>query len=376
MTKARLVASARITVPEGTYVELVASLFTTLLTAAIMAISFVAVALIIAAHTDDLWVDILAVLGSVAVTARLTVLIAFRDKAKADGLAPAEARTLEHYFAATYLGFAAVFGAYSARAFWVADARDLLLVIGLLFGYGAGVAAGVALRPRIATAAIVIAVVPTIVTAGLMANLGYGPIAGLLTLFLAGGISSIRHRYRRAAESITMRRMFASLARSDALTGLPNRLALAERFAKLARVPDQGLAVHCLDLDRFKPVNDRYGHPVGDQLLHAVAQRLEGILRGGDFAARTGGDEFVVVQSGVVDRSEAELLARRIVRALSQPFRIGGKVINIGTSVGFALSSDGSRDLEQLIRQADDALLRAKHGGGGATVGFGLKQAG
>jgi diguanylate cyclase (GGDEF)-like protein len=284
-----------------------------------------------------------------------------------------EARTLERYFAVSYLGFAVLFGAFSARAFEVANADDRLLVIGLLFGYGAGVAAGISFRPQIAIAAIAVAVVPTMVTAALMPSPIYWVLAGLLTLFLGGGISSMLNRYRRASESITMRRMFASLARSDALTGLPNRLALAERFGKLTRASDHTLAVHCLDLDRFKPVNDRYGHPVGDQLLHAVAERLTGLLRGGDFAARIGGDEFVVVQVAVANQSEADLLARRIVRALSQPFLIGSDWISIGTSVGFALSSEKRRDLEQLIRLADDALLSAKHSGGG-TVSFDLKQ--
>lgn len=161
-----------------------------------------------------------------------------------------------------------------------------------------------------------------------------------------------------------MSREYAALARIDPLSGLPNRLALADLFAKLA-LKRSTLAVHCLDLDRFKPVNDRYGHPVGDLLLRAVAGRLSALLRQGDFAARTGGDEFVVVQVVIADPSEADMLARRIVRSLAAPYVISDQVICIGTSIGYSLSQSGRHDLNGLIETADAALLVAKSRGGG-----------
>jgi diguanylate cyclase (GGDEF)-like protein len=92
---------------------------------------------------------------------------------------------------------------------------------------------------------------------------------------------------------------------------------------------------------------------------------LAGMLRGTDFAARIGGDEFVVVQSGITDGSEAEFLARRIVRVVSAPYAIGNQTITIGTSVGYALASQNGHSLENLIAAADAALLRAKRSGGG-----------
>jgi diguanylate cyclase (GGDEF)-like protein len=137
------------------------------------------------------------------------------------------------------------------------------------------------------------------------------------------------------------------------------------------------LAVHCLDLDRFKPINDSYGHPVGDLLLKAVSQRLSRTLREGDFAARVGGDEFVVVQRGLKDGTEAKLLGERIVRVVSEPYRVNDLTITIGTSIGFALVSEHGHTLDKLIAAADEALLRAKAAGGGrASRGRVLRLAG
>ena len=175
--------------------------------------------------------------------------------------------------------------------------------------------------------------------------------------------------YRFASGGITLTQQFANMAQSDPLTSLPNRFGLGARFNEVTMMGRQtgDLAVHCLDLDRFKPVNDRYGHPVGDQLLQAVSERLSRTLRGTDFAARIGGDEFVIVQSGIGDAMEAELLARRIVKVISEPYSIGDLTITIGTSIGFALISGQGHALDKLIAAADQALLRAKLAGGGCA---------
>jgi diguanylate cyclase (GGDEF)-like protein len=164
-----------------------------------------------------------------------------------------------------------------------------------------------------------------------------------------------------------MRRLFSTLARRDDLTGLPNRLSLRERFEEFAAQAGSGdmIAVHCLDLDKFKPVNDRYGHPVGDALLKAVSERLGGLLRRTDFAARMGGDEFIIVQTGIQHSDEADMLARRIVRSIAQPYSIEGHEITIGTSVGYALSPRHGNDLDRLVACADAALCQVKQGGGG-----------
>jgi diguanylate cyclase (GGDEF)-like protein len=158
------------------------------------------------------------------------------------------------------------------------------------------------------------------------------------------------------------------LAKRDALTDLPNRLLLRERFhANVAAMAQGGgrLALHCLDLDGFKPVNDLYGHPAGDAVLREVARRLTAAVRADDTIARIGGDEFVVVQAGLEHDSEAEMLARRIIKQLSQPYEIDGKTIRIAASVGIALAPDQGMDLERLIGCADRALYQAKRAGKG-----------
>ena len=354
-------------VPEGTYVELVQSLFRTLLPTTIIAASFISVALIVSAQTPDPTLIGLGVLGSVAVFARIVVLLIFRNEVAQAGLGVKRARKLERIFAIAYLIFALLFGLFSARAFVVAMPDTHVLIVALLVGYGAGVAAGIAYRPWISVAAMLLGVLPTIAVAVASPNPIYKAVSILLAVFLAGGIQSMLSQYRFASTGITMKGLFADLAQNDVLTGLRNRFGLGERFNHITMLGQtQGdLAVHCLDLDRFKPVNDKYGHPVGDLLLQAVAERLARILRGTDFAARIGGDEFVVVQSGIADHTEAEFLARRIVRVLSAPFGIADRTITIGTSVGYALASQTGPNLENLIAAADEALLQAKRNGGG-----------
>ena len=152
----------------------------------------------------------------------------------------------------------------------------------------------------------------------------------------------------------------------DALTGLANRTMftsrLKEGLARLQRTRE-GFALLAIDLDRFKHVNDSLGHPVGDELLRKVAERLQTTLRPTDTAARLGGDEFAVVQSGVNDAAGAERLAKRIVDLLGRSYMVEGHLINIGASVGVALAPADGNDPHDLIKNADLALYRAKADG-------------
>ena len=170
-------------------------------------------------------------------------------------------------------------------------------------------------------------------------------------------------------EDITERRAsearLVHMARHDTLTGLPNRLLFGEYMPHaLARARRSGgLAVLCLDLDRFKFVNDTLGHPVGDMLLRAVAQRLKDCTRESDLIVRLGGDEFAIVQEAVEQPIEATALARRLVAEISRPFQLDGNEIAIGVSVGIALAQDGLATAEVLLKCADLALYRAKDDG-------------
>ncbi len=157
-----------------------------------------------------------------------------------------------------------------------------------------------------------------------------------------------------------------SLVGRDPLSGLPNRLLFSERLDhELSRIgrSGEGLAVMFLDLDRFKEVNDTYGHQAGDELLKQVADRLQGLLRSADTMARFGGDEFAVIQTQVRSRLDAESLARRILDALTRPFELGEAPVSVGVSIGVALAPEHGLDREGLMRLADTALYQAKSEG-------------
>jgi diguanylate cyclase (GGDEF)-like protein/PAS domain S-box-containing protein len=158
------------------------------------------------------------------------------------------------------------------------------------------------------------------------------------------------------------------LAHHDALTRLPNRTGLAERLATLRDLPGRAnapFAMLALDLDRFKAVNDTLGHGVGDALLVKVATRLRAAIRAQDIVCRLGGDEFAIIQFEGQQPAAATALAQRLIDLLSRPFLVNGHVINVGTSIGVALSPGDGATLVDLTRSADLALYRAKHEGRG-----------
>lgn len=154
----------------------------------------------------------------------------------------------------------------------------------------------------------------------------------------------------------------------DALTGLPNRALFQDRLQhslELARRhPDRGFAVMIVDLDRFKLVNDSFGHLAGDRLLADVADRLRGCLRDGDTVARFGGDEFALLLDGVADAGQGLRGAARIQQAFAEPFAPHGHEVFVTPSIGLVLSGDEGAGPEELVRRADTAMYRAKELGG------------
>ena len=167
---------------------------------------------------------------------------------------------------------------------------------------------------------------------------------------------------RRRAES-----KIAHLARHDMLTNLPNRVLFREHLENaFDRIqPGRGFAVHCLDLDHFKDVNDTLGHPIGDELLKLVAARLAEAVPENDFIARIGGDEFAVVQANVSRPEQCSQLAARIVESISRPYDIEGRHIVIGTSIGIAVAPNDGANPDLLLKNADMALYLAKGDGRG-----------
>jgi len=173
---------------------------------------------------------------------------------------------------------------------------------------------------------------------------------------------------KRAEERI------AHMARHDALTGLPNRLFLRDTMEEALARPsdgdgegegggDGGFAVLCLDLDDFKAVNDSLGHPAGDVLLQAVTRRLQVCVRDDDMISRLGGDEFAILQPGPDNRERAATLARRIIEVLNAAFTIDGQQVVVGASIGIAVAPRDGTEPDQLLKNADLALYRAKDDG-------------
>ncbi|WP_200845106.1 EAL domain-containing protein [Roseomonas sp. 18066] len=169
-------------------------------------------------------------------------------------------------------------------------------------------------------------------------------------------------------DDITERRQIEDrivhLAHHDTLTALPNRVTFRDRLeAALAEGPQARCALLYLDLDRFKPVNDTLGHPVGDAVLQMVAQRITAQLRKNDVVARLGGDEFAVLMDGCDRMPEVNRLADRLIREISRPMQVNGQQVVVGASIGIACAPRHGIDPDLLLRNADLALYRAKETG-------------
>ncbi|HVU91514.1 MAG TPA: sensor domain-containing diguanylate cyclase [Jatrophihabitans sp.] len=172
--------------------------------------------------------------------------------------------------------------------------------------------------------------------------------------------------------------MLSLQATHDALSGLPNRRLLYDRLSQaLAGLERRSgpLAVLFMDLDRFKPVNDEYGHDAGDRLLNVVSGRIQGVVRAGDTVARVGGDEFVVVLTELPPqpiraRAAAGRVARELIEVVGHPVDLDGARASVDASVGIVLCDDPHEDPDRLLRDADAAMYVAKRGSGGRAVFF------
>lgn len=175
-------------------------------------------------------------------------------------------------------------------------------------------------------------------------------------------------RTRELEREITVRRSIEEQLKHqvmhDGLTGLPNRAYLLERLDRLVaqfrRDPSRTFTVMFMDIDRFKSINDEIGHHAGDAALREVGKRLAGCVRAPDLVARLAGDEFAALLEDARDPTQAETIAKRLLAALEAPVRIGEHSIVVSSSIGIALASEGSSTAEDLLRNADTAMYRAK----------------
>jgi diguanylate cyclase (GGDEF)-like protein len=379
MLRSLLSSSKRL--PEPVLAELVDILFISLLPIIVIGLTITCIGTLIALRDGDavIWALVIAAIA-VSIFRGLVIAAYHRQKRAPQTAEPA--LVWERRYAIGSYTFAMLFGLFNARALATGDPLVAMLITAMTFGHGAGLVARAAVRPTICVVSLMLSVVPTVVglsiyIAGVSDSYTKAACAVLALLivgFAVASLETVAHTYQTTLQRLLNNRDLAIMAGRDALTGLPNRSLLRARLDEgIAKAGQTGelLAFHYLDLDRFKTVNDMLGHSAGDALLQAVADRLKSVLRVGDTAARFGGDEFVVVQSGVQRPDEARLLARRIVRVLSAPYNLDGEEAWIGVSVGIALAPRDGLDLEGLAARADAALYRAKHKGRGAVVLWG-----
>ncbi len=181
-----------------------------------------------------------------------------------------------------------------------------------------------------------------------------------------GKVSGLFGTCQNVTDRIEAEERIRQLACQDALTGLPNRFLFGDRLkVAIARARREGtcLAIHCLDLNDFKGINDTLGHGAGDELLRQVAKRLSGILRSSDTVARLGGDEFAIIQAPIQATEEAKLLAERLIEAVSAPYLVNNHNVFTSTAVGVAVCPKNGSDPEKLLGFADVALYQAKDQG-------------
>jgi diguanylate cyclase (GGDEF)-like protein len=170
---------------------------------------------------------------------------------------------------------------------------------------------------------------------------------------------------REAAHRDAQQKVLIHQAYHDALTGMGNRLLAHQELTSLLESPSSrvGFALLAIDLDRFKEVNDSFGHKVGDDLLIQVGQRLRPLIRKKDTLVRMGGDEFVVILENCPDEAEAAAIAGRILESVNMPFYIGSHVVGVGASIGICLYPTGAADVSELFHHADLALYKVKERG-------------
>ncbi|GLH80273.1 hypothetical protein SSBR45G_51820 [Bradyrhizobium sp. SSBR45G] len=255
------------------------------------------------------------------------------------------------------VAFGLAVGALSARAFQIGDGPGIWMCFGLSMAFCVGLISRVS--PWIVMTSSAVLLIPTVIACLLQPEPVYRMGAGMVVLFW---ITLRGTSYRLTAaftERITAQQALARQAHRDFLTGLPNRAAFIAALAG----SDRPVAIIAVDLDGFKLVNDRFGHQAGDELLCQVGARLQDCLGDGGFAARFGGDEFMLLLPRA-GRDAALALAEAAVMALAQPFTLAGTRVQIGASAGILVTDDRQAETEALLDQADRALYAAKRAGG------------
>jgi len=193
----------------------------------------------------------------------------------------------------------------------------------------------------------------------------------VLAILIAVPVAATILSFRRYREAVSARRDLAELSMRDSLTGLPNRRSFPEWYAKAVEQASRTaspFAVMFIDLDRFKVVNDTYGHEAGDQVISAVTERLTSVARRDDRVIRYGGDEFVILRNDVATKPSVVRAAEEIIDLVEQPIDVNGSLVSVSASVGITIVDGEDNPMDQVLTTADSAMYRAKSAGPGRCV--------
>jgi diguanylate cyclase (GGDEF)-like protein len=356
-------------------IELITMLISGRLPIAVMAATVVIVTICQQIERWDPWTLSIGTAIVVLLIARAVIVTAFiRD----EGTAPMTSETAHKWevrFVKVVISYAALLGMFNFHIAATGSEAVRLLVVAETYGFCAGMVSRGFVRPQLCALMVLTGALPT--TAGMIARaadtegvarITYTVVGALFVIYAISSLETVQHLYRAMLAQLATKHELACLAREDPLTGLPNRLAMRERLASDAEQKhgSREITLLLIDLDGFKAVNDKFGHPAGDRLLCEVARRLSDTLRADDLAIRIGGDEFAIIQTGRFSRKLAEAHSIRLIAALTAPYEYDGLSICIGASIGIATDDGKLANIDLLFEHADSALYRAKRYGGNA----------
>lgn len=344
--------------------ELVDLLYTSLPQVIAIGVTSVTGAVTLALMSGDTGYAMIA--AFIFITAAARVYSLFHYKSRAAGFSDADVIRWERLYGAGASAFGLALGMLSYRALEIDDAPGAWIAFGLSMSFCVGMVSRAAIRPWIILNTATVLLMPTIIGGLLRPDLAYKVGALMLVFFWLTLREASKHLSAAFVERLEAKYRLARQATHDFLTGLPNRAAFLHALAETRG----DFVIIAIDLDGFKPVNDRHGHHAGDDLLQQVAQRLSSCVGRAGIAARFGGDEFMMlkpVAEADDGREEALALARRAIRDLSMPFLLTDIPVRIGASAGILVSSGAvtAGKASQLLERVDRALYVAKRAGGG-----------
>ena len=343
--------------PDELHSELVDLMFTSWPSLVIITIAFALTGAIASFRNEDFLLAVITVVGVTVAIARISLSWYYLRRGPDRDRAATQRR--ERNYAIGGWSFSLCMGAIGARAFFLDDVFSQMIVITMTLSYEVGMIVRVSVRPKVARLQFVLSHFPIGIMCFTHGNPYYDLFGVIYTFYMIGGFQLINHLHTTILERLVARYRLKQAAFFDVLTKLPNRRHLYEHLEHRLRQP-QPVTVLYLDLDKFKPVNDTFGHEAGDRLLCRAADALAQETGTDGFVARLGGDEFVIVAAPHCDEAAIHALAERICRRLNTPFDLEEGTVAIGASIGIASGQGARIDATALLRNADFALYQAK----------------